>query len=82
MGPGPVTYILPNELFPTPIRAKAHGFATMSGKFGAFLGILFMPLLIDELDLKNVMIIFAALSLIGAFITFKFGKETMYLDLQ
>jgi putative MFS transporter len=82
MGPACVTFILPNELFSTRIRAKAHGFATMTGKLGAFLGMLFMPQLIDKLHLSNTMLIFSMISLLAYFITFKFGKETKALVLD
>jgi MFS family permease len=39
-GPNVTTWILPVELFPTDVRAQAHGFSAASGKLGALLATL------------------------------------------
>ncbi len=44
-GPGMTTYLLPAKLYSTDIKATGHGFAAGLGKFGAFIGTLFLPML-------------------------------------
>jgi hypothetical protein len=39
-GPNVTTWLLPVELFPTDVRAQAHGFSAASGKLGALLATL------------------------------------------
>ena len=36
-GPNCVTFLVAAEVYPTPIRATAHGFSAASGKLGALL---------------------------------------------
>ena len=44
MGPNATTFILPAELFPTSMRASAHGIATATAKLGGALGIFLIPI--------------------------------------
>ncbi|OQS04461.1 inorganic phosphate transporter [Thraustotheca clavata] len=37
-GPNTSTFVLPTEMFPTPIRARCHGFSAAMGKLGAAIG--------------------------------------------
>ncbi|KAG9399967.1 hypothetical protein AC1031_011433 [Aphanomyces cochlioides] len=37
-GPNMSTFVLPTEMFPTPIRARCHGFSAAMGKLGAAIG--------------------------------------------
>lgn len=60
-----VTYVLPSELFPTTIRASAHGLSAAVGKAGAAVGGAIMPVLLRRLGLGSVMFVSATLSLLG-----------------
>ena len=42
LGPNPLTFILPAELFPTRFRASCHGISAASGKFGSVIVQLFL----------------------------------------
>lgn len=46
-GPNATTFLLPAELYPTRLRATAHGFASAIAKVGAACGIIILPLLQD-----------------------------------
>ncbi|KDO16440.1 hypothetical protein SPRG_18034 [Saprolegnia parasitica CBS 223.65] len=37
-GPNTSTFVMPTEMFPTPIRARCHGFSAAMGKLGAAIG--------------------------------------------
>lgn len=41
-GAGPLTFILPAELFPTRYRATCHGISAASGKFGSIVAFIFL----------------------------------------
>lgn len=69
-GPGIVTYYLPTIVYPTSIRATGHGVASGAGKFGAFLGVLSIPILMQSFG-ANIMLIMLAITLfIGFILTF------------
>ena len=75
-GPNAATFLLAAELYPTSIRATGHGFASASGKLGAAVGILILPLLITSVGLGWTMAILTLAALAGLFITTVFGVET------
>lgn len=76
MGPNPVTYLLPAEVFPTHLRATGHGFAAASGKVGAALGGIILPVLAGFIGLPITMSLIGGLCLIGFILTAVFGSET------
>ena len=41
-GNGPLTFLIPAELFPTKYRASCHGISAAIGKFGSLLGLIFL----------------------------------------
>lgn len=82
MGPNATTFILPAELFPTKLRASAHGLATSSAKFGATLGIFILPILKDSIGLSAALITLAVFVLIGLLITAIFRVQTMGKSLE
>merc|ERR1740123_2469999 len=45
LGPGMVTFCLPAQVFPTRIRATAHGISAAAGKLGAVVGTITFPYL-------------------------------------
>ena len=42
VGNGPLTFLLPAELFPTKYRASCHGISAAIGKLGSLLGLIFL----------------------------------------
>lgn len=81
-GPNATTFIVPGEVFPSRVRALAHGISAATGKLGAILaGILFNYLSsLHNVGVVNVLWIFFALNLFGAFMTVVFVPETKGID--
>jgi len=90
-GPNTSTYVLPAELFPTSIRATAHGICAASGKAGAAIGGAMMPEILgsgsngstsDDKNnapgLRTVMFVCAGIALSGLMWTYLFTRETMH----
>lgn len=68
-GPNATTFLIPTEVFPTSIRASAHGISAALGKAGAFVGVFFMPIILSQLGLEKTFFIVSALCLLGAAFT-------------
>jgi len=73
-GPNPTTFTLPVELFPTSLRATAHGLAAAAGKVGAAAGIFLLPVLKDAWGLGPLMFAVAGTSFVGFLITWLLGS--------
>ena len=80
-GPNATTFLIPSEIYPTPIRARAHGLSAAIGKVGAFIGAFFLPLLLKNMGLPITMIFVAVSSLLGIFATF-FVPEMKGISLE
>lgn len=59
-GPGVTTMLLAGELFATPIRATAHGFAAGTAKLGAFVGAISFPPMLAAWGLQGTELVAAA----------------------
>jgi len=68
-GPNMTTFAYPAEAFPTTIRGTGDDISAAFGKFGAFLGALFVPHLLASTGIRGVMGVMAALSLLGVLLT-------------
>lgn len=68
-GPNATTFLIPSEIYPTHIRARAHGFSAAIGKVGAFIGAFFLPLILKSMGLSFTMVFVAIASLLGIFTT-------------
>ena len=66
----------PVELFPTPIRASATGFAAAVSRVGAFVGTFALPTLLASYGVGNVVKGALALSAIGLFVALRWAPET------
>ncbi|KAK0270779.1 hypothetical protein LTR35_013831 [Friedmanniomyces endolithicus] len=77
-GPNSVTFIAAAEVFPTPIRASAHGFSAACGKLGA----LTAAVLYNYITTEQIFIVVPWFGLAGALITFLFMPDTTGLDLK
>ena len=77
-GPNSVTFIAAAEVFPTPIRATAHGFSAACGKLGA----LTAAVLYNYIDIPTRFYVVPWFGLGGALITWLFLPDTTGLDLK
>jgi MFS family permease len=76
LGPNATTYLLPAELFPTSVRATAHGLAASFGKLGAVLSTLFLPVL-TSWGMESTFALGSGICLAAALLTLTLGEETM-----
>ncbi|WAC05904.1 MAG: MFS transporter [Methanoregula sp.] len=68
-GPNATTFLLPAELFPTRLRATAHGFAASLAKVGAACGIIFVPLMKASFGVRATVIIMGVICVIAFAVT-------------
>lgn len=66
----------PAELFPTPIRATATGFAAAISRVGAFFGTFALPLLLGRYGITFVVAFALTLCLLGLGIALRWAPET------
>ncbi|MFT8720195.1 MFS transporter [Acetobacter sp.] len=76
-----LSYIYPNELFPTEVRASAVGLSTSISRIGAVIGTYFVPVSLTSLGIAKTMGIAAAISFFGAWYSWREAPETSGLDL-
>lgn len=77
-GPNSVTFLVAAEVYPTPIRATAHGFSAAVGKLGA----LFASILYNYIDIQMKFYIVPWFGLAGMLITWLWLPDTTGLDLK
>ncbi|KAI6824698.1 putative MFS phosphate transporter [Hortaea werneckii] len=77
-GPNSVTFLVAAEVFPTPIRATAHGFSAACGKLGALLA----AVLYNYIDVPTRFLVVPWFGLAGALVTYIFLPDTTGLDLK
>ncbi|KAK0650527.1 putative inorganic phosphate transporter C23D3.12 [Lasiodiplodia hormozganensis] len=77
-GPNSVTFLVAAEVFPTPIRATAHGFSAAMGKLGALLA----AVLYNYIDTQTKFYVVPWFGLAGALMTWLFLPDTTGLDLK
>lgn len=77
-GPNSVTFIVAAEVFPTPIRATAHGFSAAVGKLGA----LTAAVLYNYIDTPTKFHVVPWFGLAGLILTLVFLPDTTGLDLK
>ena len=81
-GPNATTWLLPSELFPTEIRATAHGWSAASGKLGALLaGVLFGLKYFKDTP-ESTFLISAACGFVGFCVSFWFIPEAGTVSLE
>lgn len=69
-GPNATTFLIPSEIYPTNIRARAHGLSAAIGKVGAFVGAFFLPVVLSSMGLAFTMWLVAIVSFSGIFVSF------------
>lgn len=77
-GPNSVTFLVAAEVFPTPVRASAHGFSAAWGKLGA----LTAAVLYNYIDVQMRFYVVPWFGLAGALLTWLFLPDTTGLDLK
>ncbi|KAL4729788.1 hypothetical protein ACLX1H_001815 [Fusarium chlamydosporum] len=77
-GPNSVTFLVAGEVFPTPIRATAHGFSACIGKSGALLA----SVLYNYIDDQTKFYVVPWFGLAGMLLTWVFLPDTTGLDLK
>lgn len=82
IGPNAMTYLLAGEVFPTSIRGMGAGFAASFAKIGAVITSFLFPIVLKDVGTSTLLYCLVATSLFGAFITWRFGFETMGLNLE
>ena len=80
-GPANTCWIFPVELYPTELRASAHGLATAVSRVGALLTVFLLPALQERIGVAWLMLVFAGTGLAGAMISIWWGRETAQLPL-
>lgn len=77
-GPNSVTFLVAAEVFPTPVRATAHGFSAAVGKMGALLASVVYNYMSTQVKFYFV----PWFGLAGLILTFFFLPDTTGLDLK
>ncbi|MCJ1312856.1 hypothetical protein MMC25_006532 [Agyrium rufum] len=77
-GPNAVTFLVAAEVYPTPIRATAHGFSAAFGKLGA----LTAAVLFNYISTQVRFYVVPWFGLAGMILTFLFLPDTTGLDLK
>jgi hypothetical protein len=77
-GPNAVTFLVAAEVYPTPIRATAHGFSAAVGKLGA----LTAAIMYNYISTQMKFYVVPWFGLMGMFVTFLFLPDTTGLDLK
>ncbi|CAO3622797.1 unnamed protein product [Cunninghamella echinulata] len=88
-GANATTFIIPGEVFPTKVRASAHGISAASGKAGAIIAAFAFNVLVDHGGahgehkfLPEVLGIFAGVMFLGLLTTYFFVPESKGKDLD
>lgn len=68
-GPNTTTFLIPSEIYPTSIRARAHGISAAVGKLGAFFGAFTFPFLLRDFDVFSTMGLMSVIAFLGIFTT-------------
>jgi PHS family inorganic phosphate transporter-like MFS transporter len=82
LGPNTTTFIIPAEVYPVRYRSTGHGISAASGKVGAALSTMFLPLLQAKLGVGSLFALLALVSIGGALITVVFTPEAKGLTLE
>lgn len=77
-GPNAVTFLVAGEVFPTPVRASAHGFSACIGKAGALLA----SILYNYITTEQRFYVVPWFGLLGMLLTFFWLPDTTGLDLK
>lgn len=68
-GPNTTTFLIPSEIYPTSIRARAHGISAAVGKLGAFAGAFLVPFILKKCGVFTTMGFMSIVSVLGILVT-------------
>ncbi len=80
--PDITTWVLPVELFPTELRASAHGLATSISRIGAATSVFLFPILQREWGIGPLLLAIAAAQLVASLLTVLTGQESAGRSLE
>ncbi len=69
LGPNTTTFVIPAEIFPTHKRSTGHGISAASGKLGAAISTLYLPLWKAQFGLSAIFLGLGVISMVGAVLT-------------
>lgn len=81
-GPANTCWIFPVELYPTELRASAHGLATAVSRAGALVAVFLLPLVQARIGVAWLMLVFAGCGIAGALLSAWLGEETAQKPLE
>ena len=81
-GPNTTTFVIPAEVYPVRYRTTGHGISAASGKLGAAITVYLFPALVSSIGIKNILIMLAIVSIIGAILTWAFVPEPKQKSLE
>lgn len=81
-GPQVLTWVYPNELFPTAVRATAVGLITALTRVGSAVGVFLVPLSLEHIGIGGTMTITAALLILAGLVSVRWAPETTQLNLD
>lgn len=76
-----IEIIVPNELFPTSVRATATGIVVAVSRIGSVISTFLLPLVLEGSGIGTVMWLLAAVNIVGLVATMVFGEESKGLSL-
>ena len=80
-GPNVCTFCLPAELFAKDVRVELNGVAAATGKLGAAVGAASFGIIEAQFGVSRLLVLSAMVSLLGAFVTYKFIPTKHYTSL-
>lgn len=81
-GPNATTFLVPAEVFATPVRARCHGMSAMSGKLGAIVGEQGMGHMLDKLGVQNMFYVMGAVGILGAILTIVLVPDSRTMNIE
>ena len=78
-GPGISTYLLPAKIYNPEFKATGHGLAAGTGKLGAFVGTVFLPIFQARMGIYLTLAILASTLLLGLLLTKRLEREEVKL---
>ena len=68
-GPNTTTYLIPSEVFASPVRGTLHGISAASGKLGAVVGVFVVAWLEESFGSSLVLVLLGSIAFAGAVVT-------------
>lgn len=76
-GPHLITFVIPAQIYGVKDLGAGSGIAAMFGKIGAVAGVFIIPMVLDAGGVEMVLVVCAAIMLLGAVISEVYGRKVM-----